>query len=108
MGARLIPVDEDPIRPDTRQPITVVVDGHPYVGETGQTLAGVLLANGRQPRSPRGGRSNGGVFCGIGVCYGCLVTVDGVPDVRACQRRAVDGAVVTTTEDSAADRGLDG
>ena len=25
-----------------------------------------------------------GYFCGMGVCQDCLVTVDGVPNVRAC------------------------
>ena len=40
-----------------------------------------------------------GVFCGIGVCYDCLVEVNGLRDVRACQRRAADGDVVTTQHD---------
>jgi aerobic-type carbon monoxide dehydrogenase small subunit (CoxS/CutS family) len=40
------------------------------------------------------------MFCGIGVCYDCLVIVNGQRDVRACQRRAVAGDVVTTQHDS--------
>ena len=31
------------------------------------------------------------VFCGMGVCFGCLVVVDGVPNVRACATQARDG-----------------
>jgi hypothetical protein len=30
------------------------------------------------------------------VCFDCTVTVNGLPDVRACQRRAVEGDVVET------------
>ena len=40
-----------------------------------------------------------GLFCGIGVCFDCLITVNGARDVRACQRRATDGDVVETQHD---------
>jgi hypothetical protein len=40
-----------------------------------------------------GGRPRG-IFCGIGVCFDCLVVVNGIPDVRACQRVVVDGDVI--------------
>lgn len=92
MAANLLPPGEDPIRPAPRMPITVVVDDRACAGESGQTLAGVLLANGIQPRRA----AASGMFCGIGVCFGCTATVDGIPDVRTCQRPAVDGTVVTT------------
>ena len=76
-------------------PIAILVDGARTPGVAGQTIAGVLLAQGRLAwrRTPRGRPR--GVFCGIGVCYDCLVTVNGLRDVRACQRRAADGDVVT-------------
>jgi hypothetical protein len=37
-----------------------------------------------------------GVFCGIGVCFDCVVVVGERRDVRACRRRARDGDVVST------------
>jgi predicted molibdopterin-dependent oxidoreductase YjgC len=80
--------------------VTIDVDGEPVTGVLGQSLAGVILAGGTlglrrtsvndQPR---------GVFCGIGVCYDCLVEVNGQRDVRSCQRRATDGDVVCTQYD---------
>ncbi|MGP4028685.1 (2Fe-2S)-binding protein [Actinomadura sp. 3N407] len=77
-------------------PLRITVDGEPLTGIEGQTLAGVLMASGR--RAWRAGPSGAprGVFCGIGVCFDCLVTVNGVRDVRACGRRARDGDAVTT------------
>jgi hypothetical protein len=39
------------------------------------------------------------VFCAIGVCYDCLIVVNGLRDVRACQRRAIGGDVVNTQYD---------
>ena len=36
------------------------------------------------------------LFCGIGVCYDCLVTVDGLAGVRACMTKAQPGMKVST------------
>jgi D-hydroxyproline dehydrogenase subunit gamma len=88
----------DPVRPGPAAPITLVVDGVPVPGLDGQTVAGVLMGAGRLTwRTTRHGRPRG-VFCGIGVCHDCLVTVNGLPDVRACQRRAADGDTISTEE----------
>ncbi len=37
-----------------------------------------------------------GLFCGMGVCYECVVVVDGVPQTRACMTWVRDGMVVQT------------
>lgn len=37
-----------------------------------------------------------GVFCGMGSCYGCLVTVDGRPGVRACLTPVAAGMRIDT------------
>ncbi|WP_312034071.1 2Fe-2S iron-sulfur cluster-binding protein [Actinoplanes sp. TBRC 11911] len=95
---RLAPSD-DPVEPGATTAITVHVDGLPVSGLAGQTIAGVLLSTGRASwRTTRRGRPRG-VFCGIGVCYDCLLTVNGLSDVRACQRRAADGDVITTKDE---------
>lgn len=87
---------DDPVEPGATTAITVHVDGHPVSGLAGQTIAGILLSAGRDSwRTTRRGRPRG-VFCGIGVCYDCLLTVNGLSDVRACQRRAADGDVIAT------------
>ncbi|MFC9425606.1 MULTISPECIES: (2Fe-2S)-binding protein [unclassified Streptomyces] len=79
--------------------IHIEVDGDRIAGLAGQTIAGVLLADGRVAwRRTRAGRPRG-VFCGIGACFDCLVTVNGLRDVRACQRRAVDGDRIDLQED---------
>ncbi|MEO6089456.1 MAG: (2Fe-2S)-binding protein [Umezawaea sp.] len=75
----------------------ITVDGEPYEVPEGRTLAGVLIAAGRVSwRTTRNGGRPRGVFCGIGVCFDCLVVVNDVPDVRACQRFPVDGDTVRT------------
>jgi predicted molibdopterin-dependent oxidoreductase YjgC len=78
------------------QAITITVDGHPVPAYAGETIAGALLASGRRAwRHTRHGQPRG-LFCGIGLCYDCLVTVNGTPNVRACQTPVAAGMVVDT------------
>jgi hypothetical protein len=95
VNAHLFPRDNDPIG-RTDRPIHITVDGRPVPGIAGQTIAGILLAAGRTSwRTTRSGAPRG-VFCGIGACFDCVLTVNGVPDVRACRRRAADGDDIRT------------
>lgn len=59
----------------------VTIDGRDVEARPGQTIA-ALLPN--------------VIFCGIGVCFDCLVIVNGVTDVRACQRVLAAGDDVRT------------
>ena len=78
------------------RPIAITVDGETVTGFAGQSVAGVLLAAGWLSwRTTRSGAPRG-VFCGIGACFDCLLTVNGVADVRACRRRAADGDEIRT------------
>jgi predicted molibdopterin-dependent oxidoreductase YjgC len=78
------------------QAVTITVDGAPLKAYRGETIAGALLANGRRAwRRTENGQPRG-LFCGMGICFDCLVAVDGVPNVRACITPVVDGMVVET------------
>ncbi|GMA94973.1 hypothetical protein GCM10025881_17970 [Pseudolysinimonas kribbensis] len=91
----------DPVRPGAAEAVTIVVDGEPVTGVRGQSIAGVLLAADRTAwRTTAAGRRPRGIFCGIGVCFDCLVAVGGVRDIRACQRPATDGDLVTTQDET--------
>ncbi|MEU6726968.1 (2Fe-2S)-binding protein [Nonomuraea wenchangensis] len=66
--------------------------------EPGQSVGAALVAAGiRDWRSTRKGGRPRGLFCGIGVCFDCLITVNGVPDRRACLTPAADGLHLTDT-----------
>jgi predicted molibdopterin-dependent oxidoreductase YjgC len=74
---------------------TFSFDGRPIAAEPGQSVAAALWAAGiRSWRRTRYGDEPRGLFCGIGVCFDCLVTVNGVTGQRACLVEAHDGDVV--------------
>jgi len=59
-------------------------------------VATVLLAMGRRAFRRTGNGAPRGLFCGMGICFDCLVTVDGRPNVRACMTTVQPGMVVET------------
>jgi aerobic-type carbon monoxide dehydrogenase small subunit (CoxS/CutS family) len=81
---------------------TVHVDGAEVTAYDGDSVAAVLVRTGRVSwRRTRHGDRPRGLFCGIGACQDCLVTVDGVEGVRACVAPAAVGAEIRTSEGAA-------
>jgi len=78
------------------QAITITVDGVPLPACLGETIAGALLAAGRRAWRRTSHGQPRGVFCGIGLCFDCLVTVNGTSNVRACVTPVAAGMVVET------------
>ena len=71
-------------------------DGSPVTARPGQSLAAALTAAGYRCLGETAEGAARGMFCGMGACQGCLVTIDGTPDHRACMTMAAEGMVVTT------------
>jgi predicted molibdopterin-dependent oxidoreductase YjgC len=66
--------------------VDIVVDGRPVEAYAGESVAAALLAAGiRTFRTTDRREASRSYYCGMGVCHDCLVTVDDVPYVRACQ-----------------------
>jgi len=78
---------------------TFEFDGRVVTALPGQTVAAALWADGVLAwRTTRGGGKPRGAFCGIGVCFDCLATVNGQPNQRTCLLPVENGDVVTTQE----------
>ncbi|WP_327091817.1 (2Fe-2S)-binding protein [Nonomuraea sp. NBC_01738] len=76
----------------------ISVDGRPVPVAAGQTIGAALHAAGvRAWRTTRFEGRPRGLFCGIGVCFDCLVVVNDRPPERACRLEARPGDVVTTS-----------
>ncbi|MEV8374036.1 FAD-dependent oxidoreductase [Kribbella sp. NPDC056861] len=97
MSPYLRSVEGDPAEPRPGEAFAITVDGETVEALPGQSVAAALMAGGRDSwRRTRGGERARGVFCGIGACFDCLVVVNGLPDVRACQRVVAAGDEVRT------------
>lgn len=74
-------------------------DGAVVPFRPGQSIGAALMAHGISSwRSTRRTDSPRGLFCGIGVCFDCLVTVDGLRSQRACVVPAREGQDVRSTD----------
>ena len=86
--------------PQTEQEtVSITVDGKPYKALSGEVIAAVLMANGimvhrhtTKRHEPRG------IYCGIGQCTDCVMTVNGRPNVRTCITPVEDGMEILTQD----------
>lgn len=66
--------------------VQIQVDGRPLQAFEGETVVAALFAAGRcSLRTTSRREEPRGMYCGIGVCFDCVMTVDGRPNVRTCQ-----------------------
>ena len=75
----------------------IEVDDKPVVAFEGESVVSAILASGRSTLrfTNRRGEPRG-IFCGMGVCFDCVMTIDGVPNVRTCVTPAEPGMKVQT------------
>jgi glycine/D-amino acid oxidase-like deaminating enzyme len=71
--------------------LTIIYDGQPLSAVRGATVAAALTAHGivEYRHTRRGARR--GLYCGMGACFECLVTIDGKANQRACMTSVADG-----------------
>lgn len=67
------------------EPVVVTIEGVAFEARSGDTVAAALLASGRSAcrTTPVSGAPRG-PFCMMGMCFDCLVVIDGVPNQQAC------------------------
>lgn len=79
--------------------VVFTYDGEPIEAYEGETVAAALLALEQRTlrRTSRRGEPRG-VFCGMGVCFDCLMQIDGRPNVQACVTPVREGMRVETQQ----------
>jgi predicted molibdopterin-dependent oxidoreductase YjgC len=77
--------------------VTIVVDGKEVTAKKNEMIASALIAAGIKinrytvkKNEPRG------LFCGIGQCTDCVMTVNGINNVRICITPVEEGMVIET------------
>ena len=82
--------------------IEIQVDGATVKARKGESVAAALLASGTaacrntpvsgQPRAP---------FCMMGVCFECLVEIDGIPNRQGCRITVREGMSINRQQQQA-------
>ncbi|UYN96345.1 MAG: (2Fe-2S)-binding protein [Enhydrobacter sp.] len=77
--------------------LTITVDGRKIAAREGDTVAAALLAAGivASRTTPVGGAARA-PYCLMGVCFDCLVTIDGVGSRQGCLVAVREGMKVET------------
>lgn len=81
-----------PAHPESDEMVEILLDGQAVLVEAGQPLAAALMMAGwsvfrhtpvsAAPRAP---------YCMMGVCFECLVEIDGIPNQQSCMVEARAG-----------------
>lgn len=78
--------------------IRISVNGRETYAYRGETVLAVLLAAGcRVLRRDKTGQPRG-AFCGMGICYDCLVTINGIGNMRSCMIEVEEGMEIWIDE----------
>ncbi len=80
--------------------VELVVDDAPVSAERGVSLAAALLNAGVWAFRESVSGTARAPLCGMGICFECRVTVDGIAHRRACMVRVADGMRVITAPSS--------
>lgn len=77
--------------------VSFIFNGRTVTGVRGQPIAVALMSNGiytirhcEVTGEPRG------IYCGIGHCYECRATVNGIPSKRTCLTLIEEGMIVSS------------
>ena len=90
----------------TGETVTVTIEGEDVQVPAGETVAAAVLVHGLGhtrttplsggPRAP---------LCMMGVCFECLMEIDGLPNRQACQVQVADGMTIRRQQGVGGDHG---
>jgi D-hydroxyproline dehydrogenase subunit gamma len=77
---------------DDRKAISIKIDGDDVLCREGDTVAAVVMLHASRPyRYSILSGAERAPFCMMGICFECLVEIDGVPNQQGCLRGVEPG-----------------
>lgn len=76
--------------------IEVILNGNKIKAFEGETVATMMMAENLVAMRTTTELQLRGVYCGMGVCFDCLVVVDGIANTRACMTWLKPGMNIAT------------
>ncbi|WP_116474941.1 (2Fe-2S)-binding protein [Zobellella maritima] len=75
--------------------VNIEIDGRPFSAREGDSVAAAMLAAGCTPsRTTPVSGSPRAPYCMMGICFECLVEIDGLPNVQGCMVQVTEGMKV--------------
>ena len=86
--------------PEREASVTIEIDGEPAAAAAGDSVAAAMFAAGISAfrHAPVDGGPRG-PWCAMGVCFECLVEIDGEPNRQACMTPVREGLRVVRRTD---------
>ena len=75
--------------------VSITINGKPFNVPAGETVAAAVLASGiHHTRTTPVSSSHRAPFCLMGLCYECLMVINGSPNQRACKEYVTEGMII--------------
>lgn len=84
--------------------VTIFIDDMRVEAFEGESVAAVMMVDNHVAMRTTIEGEPRGVFCGMGVCFDCLVVVDDVPNTRACMTWVKEGMRIKSQKGLSASR----
>lgn len=85
------------LRPESAPEITLFINGREITATAGQSVWSVMaLSDQTVTRRAALSGDDRSAYCAMGVCFECMVEIDGVPNQQACLRRVAEGMIIST------------
>jgi len=72
------------------EPVQIFVDGKAMKAYKGETIATAIMSAGHLVSRTIDSEPLG-VYCNIGICHSCVMTVNGISNVRICKTLVTEG-----------------
>lgn len=83
----------------SKELVSITIDNQAYKVPKGHTVAGAMLLLGANIfRSTPVENKPRGPFCMMGVCFDCLISIDGLSDQQACMTLVEEGMNIKCQE----------
>jgi predicted molibdopterin-dependent oxidoreductase YjgC len=77
--------------PNPGKTVQLTLDGETITAHEGVTVAAALLSHSGCPSRETAKNAHRTSYCMMGICFECLVEVDGQPNTQACMTQVRDG-----------------
>ena len=80
--------------------VHIYINGKKIKANNGESVAATLLENNISFfKNNEVSNEKRSAYCMMGVCYDCLVEIDGAPNMQSCMIKTVSGMIIKTQND---------